>query len=113
VSLITIIFAILATRPSIPNGTFSKTEIEEKRVNLLFFGNFYRMSLVDYTDAMVKVMNDSEFLYDNLIRDVYFQGIVLGKKYRLLRVAYNIFMVGLTISVIAFIVSSAMATNTL
>ncbi|HTE01280.1 MAG TPA: Pycsar system effector family protein [Mucilaginibacter sp.] len=113
VSLVTIIFAILATRPSIPNGTFSKKEIDEKRVNLLFFGNFYRMSLTDYTDAMVKVMNDSEFLYDNLIRDVYFQGIVLGKKYRLLRVAYNIFMVGLTISVIAFIVSSAMATKTL
>jgi predicted metal-dependent HD superfamily phosphohydrolase len=113
VSLITIIFAILATRPSIPNGTFSKKEIDEKRVNLLFFGNFYRMSLTDYTDAMVKVMSDSEFLYDNLIRDVYFQGIVLGKKYRLLRVAYNIFMVGLTISVIAFIVSSAMATKTL
>lgn len=109
VSLVTIIFAILATRPSIPHGTFSQNDIDQKKVNLLFFGNFYRMSLSDYTAGMNKVMSDSEFLYDNLIRDVYSQGIVLGKKYRLLRIAYNIFMVGLTISVIAFIVSSAIA----
>src|SRR6478609_1339450 len=42
-SLATIIFAILATRPSIPDGRFTKTDVESKKVNLLFFGNFYRM----------------------------------------------------------------------
>ncbi len=109
VSLITIIFAILATRPSIPQGTFTQNDIEQKKVNLLFFGNFYRMGLEEYTVAMNKVMDDRDFLYDNLIRDVYFQGIILGKKYRLLRIAYNIFMFGLTVSVIAFIISSATA----
>jgi predicted metal-dependent HD superfamily phosphohydrolase len=109
VSLITIIFAILATRPSIPHGTFSQNDVDQKKINLLFFGNFYRMSLHEYTDAMIKVMDDSDFLYDNLIRDVYSQGVVLGKKYRLLRIAYNIFMFGLTVSVAAFIISSAMA----
>ena len=36
-SLITIIFSILATRPTIPNGIFSKKDIEEKKVNLLIF----------------------------------------------------------------------------
>jgi len=107
VSLVTIIFSILATRPTIPNGIFTQDDINAKSVNLLFFGNFYKMSLVDYRDAMIKVMNDHDFLYDNLIRDVYSQGIVLGKKYQLLRIAYNIFMFGLTISVIAFIIASA------
>ena len=38
---------------------------------------------------------------------VYAQGIVLGKKYRLLRLSYNIFMFGLILSVIAFIIASA------
>lgn len=109
VSLITIIVSILATRPHIPQGVFSQADVDKKTINLLFFGNFYKMSLEDYTDAMVKVMSDSEFLYDNLIRDVYFQGVVLGKKYRLLRIAYNIFMVGLSISVVAFIVATARA----
>ena len=111
VCLVTIIFSILATRPSIPQGRFTQSEIEHKEVNLLFFGNFFRMSLKDYTEAMNKVMDDRDFLYDNLIRDVYFQGIVLGKKYRLLRIAYNIFMFGLSVSVIAFIVSSTIVSK--
>jgi predicted metal-dependent HD superfamily phosphohydrolase len=106
-SLITIIFSILATRPSIPNGYFTKKDIEEKKVNLLFFGNYYRMKLPDYKEGMEKMMEDKEFLYGSLIMDGYAQGIVLGKKYHLLRISYNVFMFGLILSVIAFIVASA------
>ncbi|HEV7423739.1 MAG TPA: Pycsar system effector family protein, partial [Candidatus Paceibacterota bacterium] len=50
-SVSTIVFAILATRPAIPTGFFSKKEIDEKKVNLLFFGNFYRMPLSDYREG--------------------------------------------------------------
>jgi hypothetical protein len=32
---------------------------------------------------------------------------VLGKKYQLLRISYNVFMFGLILSVIAFIIASA------
>lgn len=106
VSLLSMIFSILATRPSIPKGTFNQADIDEKRVNLLFFGNFYKMRLEDYTSGMLKVMNDRDFLYGTLIKDVYSQGVVLGRKYRLLRVAYNVFMFGLILAVAAFIVSS-------
>jgi hypothetical protein len=106
-SLITIIFSILATRPTIPNGVFTKKDIEEKKVNLLFFGNYYRMPLQEYKEGMGKMMNDKEFLYGSLIMDGYAQGIVLGKKYRLLRISYSVFMFGLILSVIAFILASA------
>lgn len=106
VSLATMIFSILSTRPSIPPGLFTPEDISNKKVNLLFFGNFYRMSYQDYSDGMEKMMEDREFLYGSLIRDNYSQGVVLGKKYRLLRASYNIFMFGLIVSVIAFIISS-------
>lgn len=106
VSLLTMIFSILATRPSIPPGLFTPADIEKKTVNLLFFGNFYRMSFNDYSEGMLKMMDDKDFLYGSLIRDNYSQGVVLGKKYRLLRVSYNIFMFGLILSVLAFIISS-------
>jgi predicted metal-dependent HD superfamily phosphohydrolase len=106
VSLLSMIFSILATRPSIPSGVFTQQDMDLKRVNLLFFGNFYKMSMEDYTSGMIEVMNDIDFLYGTLIRDVYSQGVVLGRKYRLLRVAYNIFMFGLIIAVIAFIIAS-------
>jgi predicted metal-dependent HD superfamily phosphohydrolase len=105
-SLVTIIFSILATRPTIPNGIFSKKDVEEKKVNLLFFGNYYRMSLPDYKEGMEKMMEDKDFLYGSLIMDGYAQGIVLGKKYRLLRISYSVFMFGLILSVIAFILAS-------
>jgi len=106
ISLISMTFAILATRPSIPSGTYSPADLERKEVNLLFFGSFYKMPLLDYTAGMMKVMDDRDFLYHTLIRDVYGQGVVLGKKYQFLRIAYNIFMYGLILSVLAFITVS-------
>ncbi|KQC01649.1 Pycsar system effector family protein [Pedobacter sp. Hv1] len=105
VSLSTIIFSILATRPSIPDGVFTDNDLERKKVNLLFFGNFYKMALSDYAKGMVKVMNDNEFLYGTLITDVYSQGVVLGRKYKLIRIAYNIFMFGLIAAVLAYVTS--------
>ena len=109
VSLTTMIFAILATRPSIPEGRFTKQDVDEKKVNLLFFGNFYRMNLNEYIAGMRNVMADREYLYGSLIIDVYSQGVVLGRKYRLLRISYNIFMFGLIGSVLAFIIASSIA----
>lgn len=110
ICVVTMVFSILATRPSIPEGVFTAKDIEEKKVNLLFFGNFYRMSLSDYKEGMLKMMDDREFLYGSLIKDVYAQGVVLGRKYRLLRIAYSVFMFGIVAAVLAFIVASALVT---
>jgi len=101
-SVCTIVVAILATRPKISVGTFSEEDIINKKTNLLFFGNFYRTSQEDYERAMSKMMVDSEYLYGSLIKDIYQLGVVLSRKYKLIRWAYNIFMFGIVISVIAF-----------
>lgn len=107
VSLLAMTFSILSTRPSIPAGNFTREDVDNKKVNLLFFGNFYKATLEDYDYGMQKMMEDKDFLYGSLIRDVYAQGVVLGRKYRLLRIAYNIFMFGLIASVLAFIIAFA------
>ncbi|WP_341227558.1 Pycsar system effector family protein [uncultured Arcticibacterium sp.] len=103
VCVVTMVFSILATRPTIPNGIFSKEDLSEKRVNLLFFGNFYKMPYEDYSRGMLNLMDDRDYLYGSLTKDIYSQGVVLGRKYRLLRIAYNIFMFGVVVSVLAFI----------
>ena len=95
VCVVTMVFSILATRPSLPPGTFTQQDIDSKKVNLLFFGNFYRMSFDEYDVGMKQMMNDRDFLYGTLTRDVYSQGVVLGRKYRLLRKGYNVFMYGI------------------
>ncbi|WP_159467852.1 Pycsar system effector family protein [Dyadobacter sp. 3J3] len=106
VCVTTMVFSILSTRPSVPPGTFTEEDIDQKTVNLLFFGNFYKMTYPDYASGMQAMMDDRAFLYGSLTRDIYAQGVVLGKKYRYLRIAYNVFMFGIVISVVTFVASS-------
>ncbi len=103
--VITMVLAILATIPKIPSGFFKEEEVQNKTVNLLFFGNFFKMPFDAYKSGMEQVMEDSSFLYGMMTKDVYSQGVVLGRKYRLLRYAYGIFMFGLVLSVIAFFIA--------
>ena len=107
-SLVSIVFAILATRPRVTKGSFSRNEVDEKKVNLLFFGNFYKMSYDDYNWAMNELMKDREYIYNSMIKDLYNLGIVLEQKYRLLRNTYNVFMVGIIISVLAYLIAFAL-----
>lgn len=110
-SVVSIIFAILSTRPKVTSGKFTQRDLEERKVNLLFFGNFYKMPLKEYQDAVTEMINDKDYLYNTMISDLYYLGLVLEKKYRLLRITYNIFMIGIIVSVIAFVVAFKMAGN--
>ncbi|MEO8794990.1 MAG: Pycsar system effector family protein [Daejeonella sp.] len=102
VNVVTIIFSILATRPNIPSGKFTKEDLKSKKINLLFFGNYYKMNLEDFSAGMTELMEDRNFLYGSLIKNLHSQGLVLGKKYHLLRISYNFFMYGLVVSILAF-----------
>lgn len=102
VAVTTIVLSIIATRPQVSGGTFTEQDILDKKTNLLFFGNFHRASYEQYNQAMREMMKDTDYLYDSLLKDIYTLGTVLGRKYRLLRLAYNIFMIGIVTSVIAF-----------
>ena len=104
-SVITIIFAILSTRPKVTTGVFTREDIEAKKINLLFFGNFYKMPLEEYDWAMNEMMKDRDYLYSTMIKDLYYLGLVLQRKYNLLRIAYNFFMIGIIITVIAFVIA--------
>jgi len=111
VCLASMTFAILATRPSVSGGRFTEEDIRNKKTNLLFFGNFYRMQIEDYQRAMNQMMKDGEYLYNSMIKDIYFLGIVLAKKYKYLRISYTIFMWGLIIAVAAFAIAAIIVTS--
>ncbi|CAD0004501.1 Pycsar system effector family protein [Flavobacterium salmonis] len=104
-SVITIIFAILSTRPKVTSGFFTREDVQAKKVNLMFFGNFYKMPLHEYDWAMNEMMKDRDYLYSTMIKDLYYLGLVLQRKYNLLRIAYNIFMIGIIVTVIAFVIA--------
>lgn len=103
-SIASMILSVLATRPNVTRGKFTRQDVAEKKVNLLFFGNFHKMSLTEFEWAMNEMMNDKEYIYSALTKDLYFLGLVLDRKYRILRVTYTVFIIGIIASVIAFAV---------
>lgn len=105
VSLTTLVVATFVTRPKITDGVFTEEDIKNKKTNLLFFGNFYKMKLDTFTWGMKEMMKDKEFLYGNMIMDFYYLGQVLGRKYKFLNICYNIFIYGMIISVIVFAIA--------
>ncbi len=109
VNLASMIFSILSIRPNVTNGLFTREDIENQKTNLLFFGNFHKMTRDDYHWGMNQLMDNASFLYSSLIDDIYFLGVVLATKYRYLRISYNIFMYGIVVAVVAFIISNYFA----
>src|SRR5690606_3148019 len=101
-SAITMILAVIATRPNVTRGEFTKEDVENKSVNLAFFGNFHRMELNQYEWPMNEMLKDQSYMYNTLTKDLYYLGKVLARKYRILRLTYTIFVAGTIISLIAF-----------
>ena len=101
-SIASMVMSVLATKPNVTSGQFTEEEVKSKKVNLLFFGNFHKMELAQYNWAMTQLIKDKDYIYSSLTKDLYFLGIVLERKYRLLRWTYTIFMIGMVLSVIVF-----------
>jgi Family of unknown function (DUF5706) len=73
-------------------------------INLLFFGSFTQLSQEEYLDQVIDRLGQDEAIYRTMARDIYQNGLVLErKKYKLLGYAYRIFLVGMTASLIAFV----------
>ena len=102
-SLLTTVFSVLATRPNFRKGAITQEDLDSKKTNLFFYGNFTSMQLQEFEDSIITVLKDDEYLYRSIIADFYAQGRVLAKKYRLLKYSYNIFLIGLILSVICFV----------
>ncbi|CAL2088545.1 Phosphohydrolase [Tenacibaculum sp. 190524A05c] len=111
-TVVSIVLSILATRPNVTQGKFSKEDIANKKVNLIFFGNFHKMSLQEFEWGMSEMMKDRDYLYGSLTKDLYFLGLVLNRKYSLLRTTYTVFMIGIIVSVIAFAIAFHMQSRT-
>lgn len=100
--VVSMVLSIIATRPNVTRGEFTKEDVRNKDVNLTFFGNFHRMKLEDYEWAISELIQDRDYIYSSLTKDLYFLGKVLDRKYRILRVTYTVFMVGIITSLFAF-----------
>lgn len=101
-SATTMILSVIATRPNVTRGEFTKEDVANKSVNLTFFGNFHKMELSEFEWAVEELLKDRDYIYSSLTKDLYFLGKVLDRKYRILRYTYTIFVIGTIISIVAF-----------
>ena len=104
-----LVFAIISAQPEITSFNINKKKkkINTRSVSLLFFGNFTKLPLEDFHDGMHEIMRDKKALYNNMITDIYYLGDVLSRKYKILRISYSIFMIGLVLTVVGFAIAFA------
>lgn len=99
-----LIYSILAARPRVSKEPVTLDDVRANRSNILYFGNFYKLSREDYVTGIEELMADSKRLYNTMARDLHGLGTVLETKFRLLRIAYNVFMWGLAVSVASYLI---------
>ena len=104
VCIVTIVFATLSTRPKTSKKEVSNEPFSFDKTSLLFFGNFYKMKLEDFEEKMEELKKSKNLLYSSLTKDLYNLGVVLGRKYKYLRYCYNIFMYGMILTVLVFVI---------
>ncbi len=101
-NLLSIAYAIFATRPNVGEGSFTEGAVYGKKASLMTFDDYYKMPLATYELALDEMMQDKDFLYGTIKRDLHRLGVELSSRYQSIRIAYNIFLIGITLGVIAF-----------
>ena len=110
-SLITILLAAYAVMPKLPvqlgPQPDAPPDLKSPAFNILFFGDFTRLSYEEFEREMINALNDPHRTYELQIREIYSLGQFLAqKKYRYLRLAYGTFITGLLLSFITLLFTS-------
>ncbi len=100
VCVVTVICALLSTRPNIKNTTRP-----EDKIDFLFFGDFVQLNSDTYREGIRNIMRDHNLLYNSMADNIYLQGKVLSRKYRLLKLSYTVFAVGFALVLASYLVA--------
>lgn len=95
-NLISLTFAVLATRPEHRHGNI-------KTPNLLYFGNFHNMEEKEYSDQLTNLIYKGDDLYKSIASDTFYLGKSIDRQHGLLRKSFDVFLIGIILSVLAFI----------
>ncbi|GAA4395966.1 hypothetical protein GCM10023187_03520 [Nibrella viscosa] len=105
VCLLTITISVLSTRPRIKAKPPGQEQAGPNHTDLLFFGDFMRLSREEYRSSLITVLDDDDAVHTMMIDNLYAQGLVLTRKYRLLKLAYTIFMIGFPVAVVSYAIT--------
>jgi hypothetical protein len=102
-SFLSAICAVLAITPPI-----RPRRIAKDKVNLLFFSHFSLFDEEKWVADVLQKLRKDEDVYRVMLRDLYQNGQVLHRrKYRYLALAYHLFLGGLGLTLLIFLVENA------
>ncbi len=106
--ILTILLAAYSAMPKI--SVFFKEQgrnaADNSKFNILFFGDFVKLSYSEYEARMIDVINNPSDTYKVQLYEIYTLGLFLkGKKYRFLKLAYISFICGLLICGVTIVIS--------
>ena len=103
VCILSLVFAMLAARPRVSTLSVTSDDMLNGKASLLYFNNFLQLSEEQYADAMLRTIEDIEAVYRMMSKHIYNMGVVLSRKYFLLRISYSIFLGGIILIGLVFI----------
>ena len=102
-SFLSALLAVSAVLPRVGKAPPVVYKDGKDHSNILFFGRFEQMEEDEFIAAVKARLRTEEDLYETMLRDTYQNGVILARrKYRYLAYAYRLFVVGLTLTFLAF-----------
>lgn len=98
-SIVTIVICALVLRPA----DISKNSDESMNYGIspFFFGNYHKMDARSFLPFVNESLSDEHSLSEYILQDHYYVGKVLGTKYVMIRLAFQIFLIGLTMTILS------------
>jgi len=93
-----IYLAVLVLKP----GKFfhNQGKIEKgKSISPFFFGNYYKMNQQDFKTYFKSAIANKDTVKSHIAEDLHYIGSRLGRKMTIIRIAFNIFMLGLFLAI--------------
>lgn len=104
-SFLSTVCAVVAVLPNV-----RKAKANDASANKLFFGHFAHLDEQEWTEEVLDELEADETVYRMMLHDIYQNGQVLQRrKYRFLGLAYRIFIVGLCLTIVIFLIEQIRA----
>ncbi len=102
--LLSTILAVQAAKPKIMGKAKVDPAAEKPKSSVLFFGVSSSYSMEEYLEEIKRILDSKEHIQEQMSISLYYQGMVLNRKYKLLRHAYEVFIAALVMGIGTFVV---------
>jgi hypothetical protein len=102
--LCSIFFAVLAAQPHSLKRESNVDDFKKDRANILVFEHFASLTREEHSKLMLDSVKKNDRIYKNMAWQLYLFGITADRKFRLLKISYSSFLIGLILSTVMLLI---------